>query len=109
VLYVGIIAAIQEHAYDHCRGNVFGHVYIYLNALVHALKSFASIEYGCGIRSKRQGDSKTGLGKSRNGSTAFFYFNYSTKADKKSYIDLTNWSHQTKVSKHHQNSTKLEE
>jgi hypothetical protein len=30
MLYVGIIAAIEEHAYDHCRRNVSGHVYIYI-------------------------------------------------------------------------------
>jgi hypothetical protein len=48
---IGIIAAIQEHTYDHCRGNVSGHVYIYLNPLDHTLKSFASIEYEFGKRS----------------------------------------------------------
>jgi hypothetical protein len=67
VLYVGIIAAFQEHAYGHCHGNVFGHVYIYPNPLGHALKSFMSIEYEFGIRSKREGESKSGLGKSQNG------------------------------------------
>jgi hypothetical protein len=41
--------------------------------------------------------------------TAFFYFNYATEVRNKPYIDLTNRSHQTKVSKHHQSSTKLEE
>jgi hypothetical protein len=41
--------------------------------------------------------------------TTFFYFNYSTEAGNKPYIDLTNRSHQIKVSKHHQSSTKLEE
>jgi hypothetical protein len=46
-----------------------GHVYIYPNPLDHTLKSFASIEYEFSIRSKREGDSKSGLGKSRNGST----------------------------------------
>jgi hypothetical protein len=54
MLYIGIIAAIQEHAYDHCCGNVSGHVYIYLNPLGHTLKSFMSIEYEFGIRSKRE-------------------------------------------------------
>jgi hypothetical protein len=41
--------------------------------------------------------------------TAFVYFNYSAKADKERYIELTNQSHQTKVSKHQQASTKQEE
>jgi hypothetical protein len=41
--------------------------------------------------------------------TAFFYFNYSAKAGKERYIELINQSHQTKVSKHQQASTKLEE
>jgi hypothetical protein len=45
-----------------------GHVYIYLNPMGQTLKSFASIEYEFGIRSEREGDSKSGLGKSRNGS-----------------------------------------
>jgi hypothetical protein len=31
-----------------------GHVYIYLNPLGHTLKSFTSIEYEFGIRSKRE-------------------------------------------------------
>jgi hypothetical protein len=48
---------------------VFGHVYIYLNPLGHTLKSFASIEYKFDIRSKREGDSQSGLEKSLNGST----------------------------------------
>jgi hypothetical protein len=59
---------IQEHAYDHCHRNVSGHVYIYSNPLGHTLKSFASIEYKFGIRLKREGDSKSGSGKSWNGS-----------------------------------------
>jgi hypothetical protein len=67
MLYVGIIAAIHEHAYDHCRRNVFEHVYIYPNPLGHTLKSFASIEYEFGMRSNLEGDSKSGLGKSPNG------------------------------------------
>jgi hypothetical protein len=67
MLYVGIIAVIQEHAYDHCRRNVSEHVYIYPKPLGHTLKSFASIEYEFGMRSKREGDSKSGLGKSLNG------------------------------------------
>jgi hypothetical protein len=37
-----------------------GHVYIYPNPMGHALKSFASIEYEFGIRSKREGDSESG-------------------------------------------------
>jgi hypothetical protein len=45
-----------------------GHVYIYPNPMGHTLKSFTSIEYKFGIRSKREGDSKSGLGKSQNGS-----------------------------------------
>jgi hypothetical protein len=49
VLYIGIIAAIQEHTYDHCHGRVSGHVYIYPNPIGHTLKSFASIEYEFGI------------------------------------------------------------
>jgi hypothetical protein len=68
VLYVGIAAAIQEHTYDHCRGNVSGPVYIYLNPLGHTLKIFASLEYGFCMRSKREGGSKSGLRKYRNGS-----------------------------------------
>jgi hypothetical protein len=68
VLYVGIIVEIQEHAYDHCRRNVSGHVYIYPNPLGHILKSFASLESEFGIRSKERGDSKIGLGKSQNAS-----------------------------------------
>jgi hypothetical protein len=59
---------IQEHAYDHCHGRVSGHVYIYPNPMGHTLNSFASIEYEFGIRSKREGDSESGPGKSRNGS-----------------------------------------
>jgi hypothetical protein len=46
-----------------------GHFYIYLNPMGHTLKSFTSIEYEFGIRSKREGDSESGLGKSRIGST----------------------------------------
>jgi hypothetical protein len=68
MLYIGIIAAIQEHAYDHCCGNVSGHVYIYLNPLGHTLKSFMSIEYEFGIRSKREGDLESGSAKSWNSS-----------------------------------------
>jgi hypothetical protein len=68
VLYVGIIAAIKEYTHDHCHRNVSGHVYIYPNPLGHTLKNFASIEYEFGIRSKREGDPKSGLGTSRNGS-----------------------------------------
>jgi hypothetical protein len=68
VLYVGIIAAIQEHAYDHCCGNVYAHVYRYPNSLGHTLKSFASLEYEFGMRSKERGDSESGSGKSQNGS-----------------------------------------
>jgi hypothetical protein len=68
VLYVGIIAAIQEHAYDHCHGRVSGHVYIYLNLMGHTFKSFTSIEYEFGIRSKREGDLESGSAKSRNSS-----------------------------------------
>jgi hypothetical protein len=60
MLYVGIIAAIQGHVYDHCRGNMSGHVYIYPNPLGHTLKSFASIEYEFGIIPKKEGDSKSG-------------------------------------------------
>jgi hypothetical protein len=45
------------------------HVYIYPNPLGHTLKSFASIEYEFAIKSKREGDSESGLGKSKNGST----------------------------------------
>jgi hypothetical protein len=40
MLYVGIIAALQEHACDHCRGRVSGHVYIYPNPLGQILNSF---------------------------------------------------------------------
>jgi hypothetical protein len=68
VLYVGIIPAIQEHAYYHYHGRMSRHVYIYLNPMGHTLKSFTSIEYEFGIRSKREGDFESGLGKSRNGS-----------------------------------------
>jgi hypothetical protein len=68
MLYVGIIAVIQEHAHDHCHGRMSGHVYIYPNPMGHTLKSFASIEYEFGIRSKREEDSKSGPGKSQNGS-----------------------------------------
>jgi hypothetical protein len=68
VLYVGIISAIQEHAYDHCHGRVSRHVYIYPKPMGHTLKSFTSIEYEFGIRSKREGDFESGLGKSRNAS-----------------------------------------
>jgi hypothetical protein len=68
VLYVGIISAIQEHAYDHCRRRVSGHVYIYTNLVGHRLKSFTSIEYEFGVRSKREGDSKSGSGNSQKGS-----------------------------------------
>jgi hypothetical protein len=58
MLYVGIIEAIQEHAYDHYRGNVSSHVYVYLNLLDHTFKSFASIEYEFSMRSKREGTPK---------------------------------------------------
>jgi hypothetical protein len=68
MLYVGIIAAIQENPYDHCCGRVSGHVYIYLNPLGHTLQSFAFIEYESDIKSKREGDSKSGSKKFRNGS-----------------------------------------
>jgi hypothetical protein len=68
VLYVGIISAIQEHAYDHCHGRVSRHVYIYPNPMGHILKSFASIVYEFDIRLKREGDSKSGSRKSQNGS-----------------------------------------
>jgi hypothetical protein len=50
---------------EECSDNV----YIYLNPLGHTLKSFASIEYEFGIRSKGEGDFESGLGKSQNGST----------------------------------------
>jgi hypothetical protein len=53
MLYVGIIADIQEHAYDHFHGGVSGHVYIYPNPMGHPLKSFTSIEYEFGIRLMR--------------------------------------------------------
>jgi hypothetical protein len=66
VLYVGITIAIQEHAYSHFHGIVSDHVYIYLNPFGHTLKIFVSIEYEFGIRSKREGDSKSGSGKSCN-------------------------------------------
>jgi hypothetical protein len=69
MLYVGIITAIQEHTYDHCHGRVSGHVYIYPNSLGHTLEIFASIEYEFDIRSKGEGDSESGSGKSHNGST----------------------------------------
>jgi hypothetical protein len=65
VLYVRIIAAIQEHGYDHCHRNISRHV-IHLNPMGHTLKSFTSIESEFGIRSKREGDSKSGLGKFQN-------------------------------------------
>jgi hypothetical protein len=68
VLYVGINASIHEHAYDCCHGRASRHVHIYLNPMGHTLKSFASIQYEFGIRSKREEDSKSGPGKSRNGS-----------------------------------------
>jgi hypothetical protein len=48
-----------------------GHVYIYPNPLGHTLKSFASIEYEFGIRSQREGDSKSCSGKSQNGCTIY--------------------------------------
>jgi hypothetical protein len=65
--YVGIIAVIQEHAYDHCHGNVSGQVYIYSNPLGDTLKSFSSIEYEFAMRSKREGYSKSDSRKYRNG------------------------------------------
>jgi hypothetical protein len=68
LLFVGIIAEIQEHAYDHCHGRVSGHVYIYPNPMGHTLKSFASIEYEFDIRLKREEDSESGPGGSQNGS-----------------------------------------
>jgi hypothetical protein len=40
--------------------------YIYSNPLRHTHKSFTSIEYEFGIRSKREGDYESGSGKSRN-------------------------------------------
>jgi hypothetical protein len=55
VLYVGIIAAIQEHAYDHCLGRVSGRVYIYPNPLGYTLKSFVSIEYEFGVLIEERG------------------------------------------------------
>jgi hypothetical protein len=58
MLYEEIIVAIQEHAYDNCCGNVSGHVYIYPNLLDHTLKSFTSIEYEFGMRTKREGTLK---------------------------------------------------
>jgi hypothetical protein len=39
-----------------------GHVCIYSNPMGHTLKSFTSIEYEFGIRSKREGDSESGSG-----------------------------------------------
>jgi hypothetical protein len=39
-----------------------GHSNIYPNPMGHTLKSFASIEYEFGIRSKREGDPKSGSG-----------------------------------------------
>jgi hypothetical protein len=54
VLYVGIIAAIQEHTYDYFHGRMSGHVYIYPNPMGHTLKSFASIKYEFGIRSRER-------------------------------------------------------
>jgi hypothetical protein len=62
LLFVGIIAEIQEHAYDHCHGRVSGHVYLYPNPMGHTLKSFASIEYEFDIRLKREEDSESGPG-----------------------------------------------
>jgi hypothetical protein len=67
VLYVGIIAAIQNHTNDHCRRKVSGHVYIYPNPLGHTLKGLASIEYEFGIRSKGERLQKW-LRKCQNGS-----------------------------------------
>jgi hypothetical protein len=68
MLYVGIIATIQEHTHDHCHGRMSGHVYIYPNPMGHTRKSFASIEYEFGIRLKREEDSESGSGKSWNNS-----------------------------------------
>jgi hypothetical protein len=68
VLYVGIIAVIKEHTYDNFHINVSGRVYIYPNPLRHTHKSFVSIEYEFSIRLKREGDSKSGLRESQNGS-----------------------------------------
>jgi hypothetical protein len=50
VLYVGIVAVIQEHASDHCHGRVSRDVYIYSTP------------------SKREGAFESGLGKYQNGS-----------------------------------------
>jgi hypothetical protein len=54
VLYVEIIAVTQDHVYDHYGGGVFKHVYIYPKPMSHTLKSFASIEYEFGIRSRER-------------------------------------------------------
>jgi hypothetical protein len=53
LLYVGIIAAIQEHTSDHCHERVSGHVYIYPNPFDHMLKSFTSIKYKYGIKYRK--------------------------------------------------------
>jgi hypothetical protein len=42
---------IQDHAYDHCRRIVSGHV-IYPKQLGHTLKRFVSIKYDFGMRSE---------------------------------------------------------
>jgi hypothetical protein len=65
VLYVGITAAIQDHARDYCRRRVseYAYIYIYPIPLGHTLKSFISIEYDFGIKIKREEDSQCGLGK----------------------------------------------
>jgi hypothetical protein len=65
MLYVGIISAIQEQAYDHCHGSMFRLVYIYPNPMGHTLKSFTSFEYVFAMRSKREGTPKVVRGSLR--------------------------------------------
>jgi hypothetical protein len=65
MLYVGIIAAIQEHTSDHYHERVLRHVYIYPNPFDHMLKSFTSIKYKYDIK-YREGYSDS---RSQSGST----------------------------------------
>jgi hypothetical protein len=48
MLYVGIIAAIQEHTSDYYRGGV--HTFLHISDPIESLKGLASIEYVMKIR-----------------------------------------------------------
>jgi hypothetical protein len=69
VLYVGIIAAIQEHAYDHFHGNMSRACLHVSEPIGSHTKEFCVYLNMFDIGSKREGDSKSGSEKSQNVST----------------------------------------